>query len=79
MKDNGVNWYLRAELKKEIFFPNGDVRCCNCRLCRRYQSHMTCSQTGEEVTSIYYQGIGNDCPLEFDKEGKDGNQTAQSE
>lgn len=67
MKDGGVGWYAIGRMTTEIPFPEGDVRCCRCRLCRRSDKHKSCSITNQEVTDIYYEGIGSDCPLKFEE------------
>lgn len=75
---NGVGWYTVGRMLTEIYFPEGDVRCCKCRLCRGASiKHKSCSITNQEVTDVYHEGIGSDCPLEFEKgECDNGNQNA---
>lgn len=68
---NGVSSYTTGRLITVIYFPEKDVRCCRCRLCRRTEQHKACSITNQEVTDVYYEGIGSDCPLNFDKEGEE--------
>ena len=65
---NGVRYYTKAELINEVYFPESDVCCYNCSFFRRGKKHMSCSITHQEVTDIYFEGIGSDCPLIFKKE-----------
>lgn len=65
---DGVRYYTHAALLTEVFFPEDEVYCCNCPFCRRGKKHMSCSVTHQEVTDIYFEGIGSDCPLIFEEE-----------
>lgn len=71
-----VKWYTPGMLRWEIHFPEGQVQCQWCPLCRSRESlkRHECILTGEYL--VYpFDGIGGSCPLEF-KEDQNGGETS---
>lgn len=70
--EGGVDRYTVGTLACKIGFPFDRVRCQYCPFCRSEHDYnrFRCLVTNEILLDVFHT-IGYDCPIEFEKDGKE--------
>ena len=65
--EGGVKWYSRGTAEIEVFFPEGEIACQNCKLlmAEYLLKRSRCAVTGEIIPDPQYM-VGGLCPLMFE-------------
>lgn len=66
--DGGVKWYSRGTATVQVFFPEGEIVCQNCKLltAEYLLKRSRCAVTGEIIPDPTYM-TGGLCPLKFEQ------------
>ena len=65
--DGGVRWYATGKLVIPVAFPEGDIKCRWCPMCRRDNDiRYRCQATNRILYTT--EQLDENCPIQFDKE-----------
>ena len=70
---NGVGFYTTGNASVTVFFPENEVKCQYCHRFLRYEDYAkrySCRLTDERLLHPF-EGIGFECPLEFEEGEED--------
>lgn len=64
---NGVKWFLKGVIHKEVFFPEGKIKCQYCPFCRSENDlkRFWCRINNQMIYDPFVNGLPEGCPIEL--------------
>lgn len=61
---NGVEWFLKATIQTDIFFPEGKLKCQYCPFCRSESDlkRFWCRINNTMIYNPFAEGLPENCP-----------------
>jgi hypothetical protein len=64
---NGVQWFTKGIIEVAVYFPEGQIKCQNCRYCRAESDlkRFWCKLTEQMVYNPFCSELPENCPVKI--------------
>lgn len=65
--ESDVQWFVKAVIKQDVFFPEGKVKCQYCPFCRSESDlkRFWCRLNNQMIYNPFVEELPEECPLEL--------------